>query len=322
MEIFRGVHQIRSCIADRHLFQYVFEGDNIVLLDTGFSTTPEDVILPFLSRIGVGADRLKLAINTHADADHHGGNSSLKRRCENILLACGELDRDVIEDPDRLFASRYNHWLADHDIGLRRNAEAEAWVRTMTGAAQRIDIGLRGGESIAISDHMNLRVLHLPGHSHGHLAFYDAQNKAIYVGDALHGNYCPSREGKPSLPPAYFAVLAYLSSIQTVETLDVQWIYSAHWPTYVGQDIPEFLSECRNFVDRADRLIRNMLEHHPDGVTLGECMASCGPAMGTWPKENEWLLMFPVHGHLSQLEQLGITKQTSRQGGKVRWHLV
>ena len=54
MEIFPQVHQIRSCVADRHLFQYVFAGDNVVLLDTGFSTTPEDVILPFLSGIGIG----------------------------------------------------------------------------------------------------------------------------------------------------------------------------------------------------------------------------------------------------------------------------
>ena len=321
MEIFPGVHQIRSWIADRHLFQYVFAGDNTVLLDTGFSTTPDDVILPALAEIGLRTKDLKLAINTHADADHHGGNSVLKQRCENVLLACGELDQQVIEDPDRLFAARYNQWLDEHAVGLRNNAEAEAWVRVMTGAAQRIDISFRGGETIAVSDRLNLRVLHVPGHSHGHLAFYDARNRAAYVGDALHGNYCPAREGNPSLPPAYFAVLAYLSSIQTVEALRVERIYSAHWPMYAGADVDEFLAECRNFVTRADQLVRKALETHPEGVTLRQCMAECGSAMGAWPKQNEWLLMYPIHGHLALLEQLGVAKRSRVAGEPARWHL-
>jgi glyoxylase-like metal-dependent hydrolase (beta-lactamase superfamily II) len=322
MEIFPGVHQVRSCIADRHLFQYVLAGDNVVLLDTGFSTTPNDVILPFLSQIGIEPQRLKLAINTHADADHHGGNNSLKQCCQNVLLACGEMDREVIEDPDRLFASRYNQWFADHGVGLRSNPEAEAWVRTMTGPPQKIDISFKGGEVIAISDRMSLRVLHVPGHSHGHLAFYDVLNRAVYVGDALHGNYCPSREGNPSLPPAYFAVLAYLSSIQTVEALDVQWIYSAHWPTYSGARIAEFLAECRNFVERAGARIRDALESRPDGITLRECMAECGRAMGKWPAQNEWLLMYPVYGHLAHLEELGTARQTRGEDGLTRWQMV
>ncbi len=319
MEIFPGVHQIRSCIADRYLFQYVLAGDNVVLLDTGFSSTPEDVILPFLSQLGIAPERLTLAINTHADADHHGGNNALKQRCENVLLACGEMDREVIEDPDRLFASRYNHWFADHGVGLRTNPEAESWVRKMTGSAQRIDLSFRGGEVITVSDRMKLRVLHVPGHSHGHLAFYDSVNRAVYVGDALHGNYCPSREGNPSLPPAYFAVLAYLSSIQTIESLDVQWIYSAHWPTYSGPQISEFLAECRNFVDRAGYLIRNALESRPEGISLHDCIAECGPALGSWPVQNEWLLMYPVHGHLAHLVQLGLAQQKRGEGGLVRW---
>jgi glyoxylase-like metal-dependent hydrolase (beta-lactamase superfamily II) len=234
MQIFPHVHQIRSCIADRHLFQYLFVGENTTIIDTGFASTPREIILPFMDQLGLRPERLRLAINTHADADHHGGNAGLKRECENVLLACGELDRDVIENPDRLFASRYNQWLPDHGVGLGTNPNAERWVREMTGPSQSIDVSFRGGEHIAVSDHTSLQVLHVPGHSNGHLAFYDAKHRAVYVGDALHGNYCPSRELRPSLPPAYFAVLAYLATIQTIEALAVDCIYSAHWPTYCG----------------------------------------------------------------------------------------
>src|SRR5258708_40048411 len=88
MQILPHVYQIRSCIADRHLFQYLFAGDNVVLLDTGFSTTPDDVILPYLKEVGLAVDRLTLAINTHADADHHGGEAFLKGRLSGWLAFC------------------------------------------------------------------------------------------------------------------------------------------------------------------------------------------------------------------------------------------
>ena len=57
MQIFPHVYQIRSQIADRHLFQYLFVGDNVLLLDTGMAGTPEAVILPYLNELGIKPER-------------------------------------------------------------------------------------------------------------------------------------------------------------------------------------------------------------------------------------------------------------------------
>ena len=321
MEVFPHVHQIRSGIADRHLFQYLFVGDNVLLLDTGTAATPGEVILPYLKQIGISPKRLTMAVNTHADADHHGGNSALKHLAENVLLACGEADRAVIEDPDRLFALRYNHWMKDHGVGLALLPEATKWVREMAGPAHRIDLTLRGGERIAFEDHRAVRVLHVPGHSNGHLAFYYAKHRAVFVGDALHGGYCPSVEGNPSLPPAYFSFLAYLSTVQLIESLEVEWIYSAHWPPYRMENAVEFLDECRRFVQMAAGQVRKSLERHPDGLTLRACMDECGPLIGKWPAANQWLLMYPLHGHLAHLEETGEVVRT-HQSEHVRWKMI
>jgi glyoxylase-like metal-dependent hydrolase (beta-lactamase superfamily II) len=321
MEIFPHLHQIQSLVGDRNLFQYLFVGDNIVLLDTGASYTPSEVILPFLQRLGIQPSRLTMAINTHADADHHGGNASLKESAGQALLACGDPDRAMIENPDRLFASRYNQWVPEHGVGLSLNPEASAWVRKMAGAAHRIDLTFRGGEQIAIDDKRSLRVLHVPGHSDGHLALYDAANRAVFVGDALHGRYCPATNGQPSLPPAYYSVLAYLGTLQFLEAFEVEWIYSGHWPAYHGSAVSEFLAECRNFVDNASTLVWKTLERHPEGVTLRTCIEDCGSALGTWPANNQWLLMYPMHGHLLYLEQLGTVKKI-RSGSETRWKLA
>jgi hypothetical protein len=48
MRIFRNVYQIASPVADRDLFQYLLVGDDIVLLETGASHTPNDTIASFL----------------------------------------------------------------------------------------------------------------------------------------------------------------------------------------------------------------------------------------------------------------------------------
>jgi len=319
MEIFPGVHQISSQIADRHLHQYLFTGDNVILLDTGFYTTPADVIVPYLDSAGIDRRRVTMAVNTHADADHHGGNARLKDLIPDVLLTCGDMDKAVIEDPDRLFATRYNQWIEAHGVGLRNNPAAESWVRQMAGPRHRIDMTFRGGEQLAIDDSWSLRVLHVPGHSNGHLAFHDTVNKAVFVGDALHGCFCPSMDGSSSLPPAYFAVLAYLSTVQLFENLEIDWIYSAHWPLYGGAQIPEFLAECRRFVDRAEDQVRRALDRSPDGLTLRDCIDQCGPALGTWPETNLWLLMYPLHGHLMHLEQQGHVTQMCDANGRVRF---
>ena len=74
-----------------------------------------------------------MAVNTHADADHHGGNGMLSKIAPQVLLACGDADREVIENPDRLFAARYNQWIPEHGYGLGMFPEAATWVRRMTG---------------------------------------------------------------------------------------------------------------------------------------------------------------------------------------------
>jgi glyoxylase-like metal-dependent hydrolase (beta-lactamase superfamily II) len=321
MEIFRHQHQIASMVANRNLFQYLFVGDNTVLLDTGASYTPEETILPFLKTLGLAPSRLTMAINTHADADHHGGNAALKKAAGDMLLACGEPDRLIIENPDLLFATRYDQWIDDHGVGLGLNADSTALVRKMVGPPQRIDLTFRGTEHIRIDDQCSLQVLHVPGHSDGHLALYDAANRAIFLGDALHGWNCPAANGEPALPPAYYSVLAYLGTLQMLHAFEIDWIYSGHWPTYHGSQVAEFLTASRQFVDSASSLVWKALEQSSAGVSLRALMDQCGPALGSWPQSNEWLLMYPLHGHLLHLEQQGRVQRLQSKP-HVQWKLV
>ena len=118
MELYKNVYQIQSLYGGRNLFQYLFRGDNIVLADTGIAETPEKTIFPYLDRLKIRPEQLTLAVTTHADLDHQGGNDAIKRLSPRAWLACGEADRALVEDPRALYDRRYNFLKEEHDVGF------------------------------------------------------------------------------------------------------------------------------------------------------------------------------------------------------------
>ena len=315
MELYRGVHQIQSLYGGRNLFQYLFVGDNILLVDTGIAETPEKVIFPYLDGVKIKPQQITLAITTHADLDHQGGNDALKRASPGTWLGCGIADRALIEDPHALFDRRYNFLRADHDVGF----DPEPWPEA--GKPRQMDICFSGGETIRLRDDWRLEVLHVPGHSHGHLALYDAGQRAAFVGDALHGRGCPKAQGGMAIPVTYYYVDIYLSTLRYFEGLAIEVLYSGHWPTMRGEEIRDFIAESRQTVELFDRVILASLGKTAPGLTLKELIEAVANAVGDWPKEGWDLAMFPVKGHLDRLEQQGKVRAV-RGARPLRWQLA
>lgn len=312
MELYKNTYQIQSLFGGRNLFQYLFTGDNVVLVDTGIAETPERVIFPYLDRLKLKPERLTMAITTHADLDHQGGNDAIKRMSPSAFLACGEADRALIEDPRRLFEKRYNFLRADHGVGFDDEPPPDA------GRARRLDIGFTGGERVRLADGWELEVLHVPGHSDGHLALYDSRQRAAFVGDAIHGRGCPKASGGMAIPVTYYRVEIYLSTLRYFESLEIDTLYSGHWPVMRGEEIKDFIAESRQTVELIDRAILAGLHKNPAGLTLKELMQTASEAVGDWPEEGRHLAMFAVNGHMDRLEGSG--KARIVPGSKpVRW---
>ena len=164
MELYPNVYRIESLYGGRNLFQYLFVGDNIILVDTGTAETPEKVIFPFFDKLKIKPQQLTLAVTTHADLDHQGGNDALKQASSQTMLSCGEADRELVEDPGTLYAQRYNFLQDEHKVGFDPIPSPEA------GKRRRMDLCFTGGERIHLEEDWWLEVLHVPGHSRGHLA--------------------------------------------------------------------------------------------------------------------------------------------------------
>jgi glyoxylase-like metal-dependent hydrolase (beta-lactamase superfamily II) len=316
MELYKGAHQISSLYKDgRYLFQYLLTGSRTILVDSGVAHTPDQAILPYLETIGVSPDRLTLVIITHPDLDHQGGNAAMRKAAPQALIACGEADRHMVEDPRCLFRERYNFLRKDHGVGFGDEIPEDVGIRC------RVDVGFQGGEKIAIDDGWELEVLHVPGHSHGHLALYDPAHRSAYVSDAIHGRGCPKADGSMGIPVTYFHIDLYLSTIVRLEKLPLEHLYTGHWPSMHGDEIRDFFSDSRRTVDALDHKILRALRQSRGGLTLNELMDAAMEQFPDWPAGTRLLSSFPVKGHLDRLESSGQIR-FERSGSNSRWQIV
>ena len=315
MELYPHVYQIQSLYGERNLFQYLFVGDKTVLADTGIAETPGKVIFPFMEKLGLAPGRLTLAVTTHADLDHQGGNDSIKNLSPQTLLSCGEADRELVEDPHKLYDQRYNFLRQEHGVGFDSDPSPDA------GRRRKMDVTFTGGERIQLGDDWGLDVLHVPGHSHGHLALYDRRHKAAFVGDAIHGRGCPKANGEMAIPVTYYYVDLYLSTLHFFEALDIEFLYSGHWPAMRGEEVRDFIAQSRQTVELFDHVILGSLKKHRQGLSMNQLIEEISNAFGDWPRDSWTIAMFAVKGHMDRLEQLNRVRAVCG-GHPVRWEIA
>jgi hypothetical protein len=151
-----------------------------------------------------------------------------------------------------------------------------------------------------------LKILALPGHSHGHLGIYDVKHGALYYGDAIQGQGYKTLEGTPAFGPTYMYVDAYLKTIRDIENLGADIRAGCHWPVCRGtREIRQFCSVSRRFVEFADQEIRRYIEGHPSGTSLRELCDGIGSSLGDWPAGTNRELCYAFLGHLERSVERG-----------------
>ena len=262
MEILPGIHRIESDLGERFMCQYLLAGeDRRILVDTGLSGTPGEVIVPYLQSVGLSADDLDEVLISHADVDHCGGNAALKGLNPNLRFLCGEPDRAWVESTNLIVAEIYR-WFEPYGFGM--DAGSLDWIRTELGADCPVDTGLRGGETLRLGPSRRLEVLHLPGHTPGHLGLWDPDHGAAIIIDAVLERGIYDRAGTLLQPPRYFDAAAYRATIRRLRALAPEHLLTAHYPPMRGQEVLDFLDRSLEFTDRVHEVTRGGMR---DGVT-------------------------------------------------------
>jgi glyoxylase-like metal-dependent hydrolase (beta-lactamase superfamily II) len=224
-EVAPVIHRIESDLGPRFMAQYLLVGeDRSVLVDTGLAATPDAVLLPALEGAGVEPD---LILISHADLDHCGGNRRMRERYPRALLACHELDRPWIESNASMLSENY---LSHEPYGFDQPDENQRReMLAQLGGDAPVDLGLRGGETIRIGPDRRLEILHLPGHTPGHIGLWDPRDRVAIIIDAalLDGIY--DRLGNKLIPPRYYDADAYRETIRQIRSLEPELLLTAHY---------------------------------------------------------------------------------------------
>jgi glyoxylase-like metal-dependent hydrolase (beta-lactamase superfamily II) len=258
-EIADGIHRIESDLGPRFMCQYVLAGrDRSVLVDTGLAETPVAVIDPYLKRAGLEPN---FVLISHADNDHVGGNRAFRDAHPDAVFACHELDRRWVESNETLVRENLG-WHAAYGFPPMDTGELLA---SMSGDSP-VDVGLSGGETIRLTADRIVEVLHLPGHTHGHIGLWDEHTRAAIIIDAVLADGIYDRAQNKLVPPRYHDLQALRETIARLEALRPELLLTAHYPVLDRAQALEWLAIGRAFVDDVERVVREAPPEEQDDL--------------------------------------------------------
>ncbi len=105
---------------------------------------------------------------THAHPDHQGASHNVCERL-GIPFWVGERDADAAENPALIGERQPDHFMA------------QFFFKTCTGPGHTVDRKLHEGDEIG-----GFKVLDVPGHSAGHVAFWRESDRVLIAGDVFN----------------------------------------------------------------------------------------------------------------------------------------
>ena len=207
-----------------HVNVYVLMApDGLILVDTGWGTRScESILQEELRQMGVGLGDVIGVLLTHYHVDHCGLAGRLARD-GGAWLGMHEKDASLLED-------RYFRSGPYQEATLRWLQEAGLPSSMSEPALRQIDSGykkvlpltpdrLLSDGDVVQHGPWSLQVLHTPGHTPGHLCFYESRLQLLFTGDHLLRWMNTGATYRPQSRPT--AMSDYLLSLRRLATLDV-----------------------------------------------------------------------------------------------------
>lgn len=284
---------------------YLFLGEEPTLIDAGpFHRLLREVMEGVLKYLGV--NRLARILVTHSHIDHFGLADYL-RGLTGAEVMSHHAERPRMERVEERMRKEYDCYISLAPV----MGFSEDFTRMMAGLPQvwaslsepcRLDGRLRGGEHLRAGDR-ELEAVHTPGHTAGHLCFYEGEEGLLFSGDHLMRTitpnpelYCPPRRGQITGLPQF------IDSLRLIGELHATCAYPGHG---------RFIEDVRGRVDMNIFHHLRRLEKTKEAVrngcrTVWEVSQYLFPQIkGAPPGVDHFLAMKEALGHLVMLEERG-----------------
>jgi glyoxylase-like metal-dependent hydrolase (beta-lactamase superfamily II) len=210
-----GIITIRGLLGVCHLL--ADEKGQAVLLDTGLVGEPVQ-IRRHLHRLGLGPESVVAILLTHGHLDHTGNLAWAKRFTGAPVYAHAAEQAHI----DGVYPyTGPARWVGRFE----RLGREMLNYRTV-----RIDRFIQDGDLLPFWG--GLRVVHLPGHTHGHCGFFSEQHRLLFSGDLFASYFF-----KTHLPPPILNAAPHLipGSVQRAHALDPRYMVPQHYDILDGE---------------------------------------------------------------------------------------
>jgi glyoxylase-like metal-dependent hydrolase (beta-lactamase superfamily II) len=299
---------------------YAFElPDGVAVVDTGWSTDEAwDALSEGLRVAGFGITDVRAALITHIHPDHYGLAGRL-RDASGAWVALHPADAALI--PARYGADIETLLTHMRDL-LRSCGVPAAVVAELSGASMGIrEFVALAQPDVLLEDRGELRLagwdlvaLHTPGHSPGHVCFYERTQKLLISGDHVLPRISPNisvhaqQQGNP--------LAEFLDALRRVRALDVDEVLPAHEWRFRGlqERVDQILHHHAARLDETDAALRAGA-----GLTCWEATMRLSWSRG-WEQLQGFMRRAAVGETLAHLVLLESTGRARRErGDPVRW---
>jgi glyoxylase-like metal-dependent hydrolase (beta-lactamase superfamily II) len=211
---------------------YLFPDDPVTLFDCGPNTAAaERALLSGLEAAAIRPEQIARVVISHGHPDHYGLAMRIRERSGARILA-GAMDVPKMIDDSMVAAT--GRLMLQAGIPAQQLMDMGDAERRLGPLRVRIPDAepLHEGDELPF-DGYGMRVLHLPGHTAGHVCLFDEASGVLFSGDTLLLNISPNplMEPDPKDPSVRRrSLVEYLSTLDRLGSMALSAAYPGHGP--------------------------------------------------------------------------------------------
>jgi len=209
---------------------YAFDSGPVTLFDCGPNTpAAENALRLGLAARGLSIEQVARVVISHGHPDHYGLAPAV-RRASGATVFVGEHDLPKINERASRFATGALLMEAGMPVEVLLDMDRESKRMQELHPTIEEAVPLRGGERFSF-DSFELEVLHLPGHTSGHVCLLEPTRRVLYAGDTLLAHITPNPllEPTPEDPTVRRkSLVEYVHTLDVLESLDLTEVWTGH----------------------------------------------------------------------------------------------